>query len=83
VFLGGKHENFCSAKAVTVMRASVGDMLVVPGAETRSGLVIDVVGKNGGPPYVVKWLSDGHIAMVTPNQYARITPACSFPLPRR
>jgi len=25
-----------------------------------------VVGKDGAPPYVIKWLSDGHIAMVTP-----------------
>ena len=54
------------------MRASVGDVLVLPGSETRTGRVI---GKNGAPPYVVKWLSDGHIAMVTPDQYSRILPA--------
>jgi hypothetical protein len=24
---------------------------------------------------VIKWLSDGHIAMVTPSQYSRIVPA--------
>jgi Domain of unknown function (DUF1918) len=57
------------------MRASVGDVLVPAGSGTRSGLVIVVVGKNGAPPYVVKWLSDGHIAMVTPDQYSRIVPA--------
>jgi hypothetical protein len=56
------------------MRASVGDVLVVPGSERR-GLVIGVVGKDGAPPYVIKWLSDGHIAMVTPDQYSRIIPA--------
>lgn len=56
------------------MRAGVGDVLVVPGHGT-TGLIIDVLGNNGAPPYVVKWLSDGHIAMVTPGQYARIIPA--------
>ena len=50
-------------------------MLVVRGAGTRTGLIIGIVGENGLPPYVVKWLGDGHIAMVTPDQYSRIRPA--------
>ncbi len=50
-------------------------MLVVHGPKTRTGLIIGIVGENGTPPYVVKWLSDGHIAMVTPGQYSRILPA--------
>jgi hypothetical protein len=58
-----------------VMRAGVGDVLMVPGSEHRAGVVIGVVGKDGAPPYVIKWLSDGHIAMVTPDQYSRIIPA--------
>jgi hypothetical protein len=56
------------------MRANVGDLLVVPGRERRTGLVIRVVGQDGAPPYVVKWQGDGHIAMVTPGPYARIVP---------
>jgi Domain of unknown function (DUF1918) len=56
------------------MRANVGDLLVVPGRERRIGLVIRVLGADGTPPYVVKWESDGHIAMVTPGPYARIIP---------
>ena len=32
-----------------VMRANVGDLLVLPGSEGRSGLVIGLVGKNGVP----------------------------------
>jgi hypothetical protein len=56
------------------MRARAGDTLVVPGRHTRTGLIIGVVGQNGTPPYVVKWLADGHIAMVTPDQYSRIVP---------
>jgi Domain of unknown function (DUF1918) len=57
------------------MRAKVGDTLVVPGAEIRTGLVIRVLGPAGTPPYVIKWQSDGHIAMVTPGEYSRIVPA--------
>jgi hypothetical protein len=45
---------------------------VLPGSEGRTGLVIGVVDKNGAPPYVIKWHSDGHIAMVTPDPYSRI-----------
>jgi uncharacterized protein DUF1918 len=63
------------------MRASVGDVLVVPGSERRAGLVIGVIGQDGAPPYVIKWLSDGHIAMVTPDQYSRIIPAPGGPDP--
>jgi hypothetical protein len=59
------------------MRARVGDMLVVRAAETPAGLIIGIVGEKGTPPYVVKWLGDGHIAMVTPDQYSRIRPASS------
>jgi Domain of unknown function (DUF1918) len=57
------------------MRANVGDLLVVPGPETRTGLVIRVLGRDGAPPYVIKWQSDGYIAMVTPGEYSRIVPA--------
>ncbi|HEY2127238.1 MAG TPA: DUF1918 domain-containing protein [Streptosporangiaceae bacterium] len=57
------------------MRAKVGDLLVVPGSESRSGRVIRVLGQDGAPPYVIKWQKDGHIAMVTPGPYSRIVPA--------
>ena len=57
-----------------VMKANVGDLLVVPGRQSRIGLVIRVVGQDGAPPYVIRWQRDGHIAMVTPGQYARILP---------
>jgi len=58
------------------MRANVGDWLVVPGPEIRKGLVIRVLGPDGAPPYVIKWQSGGHIAMVTPGEYSRIVPGC-------
>jgi hypothetical protein len=36
---------------------------------------IGVPAADGSPPYIIKWLKDGHIAMVQPDQYARIIPA--------
>ena len=54
------------------MRAHVGDCLVV--AAGRIGLVIGIPAEDGTPPYIVKWLRDGHIAMVQPDQYSRIVP---------
>jgi len=30
---------------------------------------------DGSPPYIIKWLKDGHIAIVSPDQYSRIVPA--------
>ncbi len=62
------------------MRAQIGDQLVVgPG---RIGIVIGVPAADGSPPYVVKWLKDGHIALVQPDQYSRIVPAGADPRPR-
>jgi uncharacterized protein DUF1918 len=57
------------------MRAQVGDRLIVEGDETRTGLIIGVPHADGSPPYVVRWLADGHIAMVSPGGFARIVPA--------
>jgi Domain of unknown function (DUF1918) len=62
---------------VIVMRAQVGDQLVVgPG---RIGIVIGVPSADGSPPYVVKWRNGGHIALVQPDQYARIIPGGRHP----
>ena len=55
------------------MRARVGDRLVV--GHDRVGIVIGVPSVDGSPPYVVKWLQGGNIALVQPDQYARIVPA--------
>ena len=63
------------------MRAHAGDTLVVSGSHARTGLIVRVVGRNGAPPYVIKWLADGHIAMVTPDEYSRIVPAPGGQMP--
>jgi Domain of unknown function (DUF1918) len=56
------------------MRAHVGDKLLAGGGGSV-GLIVSVLGTDGLPPYVVKWQRGGHIAMVLPDQYARIIPA--------
>jgi hypothetical protein len=57
------------------MRAKIGDRLIVEGDAARTGLIIGVPHADGTPPYIVKWLADGHIAMVSPGDFARIVPA--------
>ncbi len=57
------------------MFAHVGDRLIVEGDAARAGLIIGVPHADGSPPYIVKWLANGHIAMVSPGQFARIIPA--------
>jgi hypothetical protein len=58
-----------------VMYAHVSDRLIAEGDAARSGLIISVPHEDGSPPYIVKWLSDGHIAMVWPGDFARVAPA--------
>jgi hypothetical protein len=57
------------------MRAKVGDRVIPDGGPDRIGVVIGLRNEDGSPPYVVKWLSGGHIALVYPGPYARIAPA--------
>ena len=56
------------------MRAQVGDRLLVGHDRQRTALIIGVPRSDGLPPYIVKWFSGGNIAMVFPDQYARIVP---------
>ena len=57
------------------MYAQIGDRLIVEGDPARAGLIIGLPHEDGSPPYIVKWLANGHIAMVSPGQFARIVPA--------
>ncbi len=53
----------------SVLRASVGDRLVVrghhQGEPTRDGEILKVLGDDGAPPYLVRW-EDGHESEVFP-----------------
>jgi hypothetical protein len=60
------------------MQAKVGDRLLVEtnrdDTHRREGEVLEVRGKDGGPPYVVRW-DDGHEGLVYPGPDAHIQPA--------
>jgi hypothetical protein len=60
---------------MAAVHAQVGDRLVVGHGTHRIGLVIGVTNSDGAPPYIIKWLNDGHIAMVFPDPYSRIIPS--------
>lgn len=58
------------------MKASTGDRLVIRGhtvgAHVRDGEILEVVGEDGGPPYVVCWSDDGRISKVFPGSDAYV-----------
>ncbi len=56
------------------MRAQVGDRLIPDGDPSRIAVVIGLKNADGSPPYIVRWLSSGHVALVSPGPYARIVP---------
>jgi hypothetical protein len=55
------------------MKARVGDQLITEGADgQRACVIIGLHHGDGSPPYVVRWLSDGHIALMFPGPYAKL-----------
>ncbi len=55
------------------MKADVGDRLVTEGAcGQRECVIISLHNADGSPPYVVRWLSDGHIVLMSPGPYTRL-----------
>ena len=60
------------------MRAEVGDRLVVESSKIetprREGEIVEVHGKDGEPPYLVKW-SDGHEGLTFPGPDAHVVHA--------
>ncbi|MEY9211100.1 DUF1918 domain-containing protein [Thermobifida halotolerans] len=63
------------------MRAQVGDRLVVEGPRddlpAREGVVIAIRGRDGAPPYRVRWLDDGRETLLYPGPDAHVKPAVS------
>jgi hypothetical protein len=63
------------------MNAKVGDRLVLEGTHVgdrrRIGVVVALRHDDGSPPYMVRWLDDGHEGLVFPGSDAHIEP----PLP--
>lgn len=65
------------------MKASIGDKIVVSGHRIgeppREAEILAVEGKNGGPPYLVRWQNDGHEGLFVPGSDALVE---HFPVPR-
>jgi hypothetical protein len=63
----------------SMMKANVGDWLVIKGTTTeladQRGLITEVHGADGAPPYVVRWLASGHVATVFPGSDAIVITA--------
>ncbi|CQD02250.1 hypothetical protein BN1232_00050 [Mycobacterium lentiflavum] len=60
------------------MKAEVGDWLVLKGTRESAdqrGLVTQVRGADGAPPFVVRWLASGHEATVFPGPDAIVVTA--------
>ena len=58
------------------LRASVGDRLVIHGHHVgepeRDGEIVEVLGENGAPPYLVRWSDDGHVSRFYPSSDAYV-----------
>jgi hypothetical protein len=61
------------------MQAKLGDRLILEsihvGDRKRIGIVTELCHPDGSPPYMVRWLDDGHQALVFPGPDARVEPA--------
>jgi len=58
------------------MYAEVGDRLIIQSAHlegpVRDGEILEVRGKDGSPPYLVRWSDNGHEALVFPGPDAHV-----------
>ncbi len=58
------------------MKAAVGDTILVTGHRVgtppQRAEVLSVQGKDGEPPYLVRWQSDGHEGLVFPGPDATV-----------
>ena len=61
------------------MKARTGDHLVMEGAHVgiprRIGVVLEVHGADGAPPYLVRWQDSGHETLCFPGPDAHVQPA--------
>lgn len=60
------------------MRAQAGDWLVIKGHKVgeheRKAQILDVRGRDGAPPYLVRWFDDEHEGLVYPGSDAVVEP---------
>ncbi|HEY7629981.1 MAG TPA: DUF1918 domain-containing protein [Thermoleophilaceae bacterium] len=60
----------------SVLRASPGDRLVIRGHHVgelpRDAEVLEVLGENGSPPFLVRWEDDGRVSRFYPSSDAYV-----------
>ncbi len=60
------------------MKAQIGDRLILAGTHVgdpqRSGVVVEVHGPLGEPPYLVRWEDTGNVTLCFPGLDARVEP---------
>ena len=65
------------------MKARIGDRLVLAGPHVgeapRMGVIIDIRHEDGSPPYLVRWLGDGHEGLIYPGPDAHLEPPAKSP----
>ena len=58
------------------LRAAAGDRLVIHGHHVgepeRDAEILEVLGDDGAPPYLVRWTDDGHVSRFYPSTDAYI-----------
>ena len=42
------------------------------GERLRDGEILEVLGEDGGPPYIVRWSDDGHVSRIFPGSDAYV-----------
>jgi len=62
----------------TTMHATKGDWLVVESSvldrPSRKGLILEVEGPDGSPPFLVRWADNGHEGLIFPGPDAHVAP---------
>jgi hypothetical protein len=60
----------------TTMQAHQGDRLILEGTHIgdgrRVGVILEVRGAGGAPPYLVRWMEDDHVTLVFPGPASRV-----------
>jgi hypothetical protein len=65
------------------MKGHIGDRVVLEnvhlGDRRRVGVILELRHPDGTPPYLVRWLDDGHEALVFPGPESRVEPPTGTP----
>jgi Domain of unknown function (DUF1918) len=60
----------------SILRAKAGDRLVIhghrQGQPERDAEILEVLGEEGAPPYLVRWQDDGHMSRYYPSSDAYV-----------